>query len=640
MFDLFRSRDKVVRFMLGGILVIVSLSMLVYLIPGAGMPTMGTPQTVLAEVAGEKITAAEIERALQNQTRGQQIPAEVLRVFVPQLLDRNIAEHAIAYEARRLGMKVTDTDLARAIRSTPNLGTLPPDQYQMALQQMGYTVQEFETNMREQLYKLALYNVVMQGIVIPPKQVEDMYRTTNEKIKLSYIAFSPDKLKASVNATPADLQAYYDKNKGLLTVSESRDANLLIADQDKIAATIQIPDAQTLAYYNSHKDDFRTPERVKVRHILLQTTGKSPDEVKKIRAQMDDLLKQLKAGGDFAALAKKFSQDPGSAQNGGDLGWVTRGQMVKNFEAACFSVPPGQLSDIITTEYGFHILQVMEKQQAQLQPYDAVKAQIADNLKKQMVVDKLQSLADQAHSDLVKAPANGEQIAAKYGLDFVKASALQASSPLPAIGVSRELSDAINAAKKGEVTPVVQVAPTKLAMAVVTNVIAPHTPAMAEVEAQVKTQFEQQRAGQLANEKAQQALDMLNKNGGDLNAVAKSMGVEVKTSDAFTRNGAIEGVGNGAYFEKEFGKAVGSIVGPVNTGSSVVVAKIVDKVEPDPSQLAKERDKLIEQLKTKQQQEREALFADAIKTKLEQEGKIKYHKDAINQFVARYNGRG
>ncbi|HLJ48891.1 MAG TPA: peptidylprolyl isomerase [Bryobacteraceae bacterium] len=636
MFDLFRSRDKVVRYMLGGILVIVSLSMLVYLIPGAGMPSYGTPQTVLAEVAGEKVTASDIERALQDQTRGQQIPPDVIAVFVPQLIQRNISERAIAYQARHLGFQVTDADVARAIRSTPNIGSLPPDQYQATLAQMGYTVQEFENNMRERLYTLALYNVVMNGIVIPPKQVEDMYRKTNEKIKLTYIAFSPDKLKAGITPTPAELQAYYDGNKNMLKVPETRDASLLIADQDKIAATVQIPEEQLQGYYNSHKDDFRTPERVKVRHILLQTTGKSPDEVKKIRAQADDLLKQLKAGGDFAALAKKFSQDPGSAQNGGDLGWVTRGQMVKNFEAACFSVPPGQLSDIITTEYGFHILQVMEKQQAQLQPFDNVKAQIADSLKKQMVVDKLQSVADQAHSELVKAPMNGEQIAAKLGLDFVRANALQASGPLPVIGVNRDLSDAINSGKKGDVTAVVQVAPTKLAMATVTAVNPPHVPAMAEVEAQVKTQLVQQKSSQLANEKAQQALDMLKKNGGDFNAVAKSLGGEVKTSEPFTRNGAIEGVGNGAYFEKEFDKAVGTIIGPINTGSSVVVAKIVDKVEPDPTQLAKERDRLIEQLKAKQQQEREALFSDSIKTKLEQEGKIKYHQDAINQFIARY----
>ena len=635
MFDLFRSRDKMVRFMLGAILVVVSLSMLVYLIPGAGMPSYGTTDQVIAEIGKDKLTVSDVQRRLQEVFRGQQIPPDVVEVYVPTLLESMIGDRAEAYEANRMGFQVSDVELARVIRSMPQVGSLPPDQYRMAIEQMGYSVPEFESNLRKQLLANQLEDTAIH-IVVPPKEVEDMYRTANEKMKLSYIAFVPDKLKSGITATPADLQNYYTRMKGTFQVPETRNLALIIADQDKIAASLQIPDAQVQAYYDSHKDQFRTPERVKVRHILLQTTAKSPDEVKKIKAQAEDLLKQIKAGGNFADLAKKYSQDPGSAQNGGDLGWVVRGQTVKNFENTAFSLSPGQTSDVITTEYGFHILQVLEKEQAQLQPFDKVKAQIAADMKKQQVVDKVQQLADQARAELVKAPQNAEQIAAKLGLEYSKADDVRPGAPIPVIGSNKDFDAAVASLKKGEVTPVVQVSQTRLAMAAVEAVNPPRTPALSEIEAQVRAGFEAQRAQEIAREKGEQAANLLKSNGGDLNAVAKSMGAEVKTSDAFTRNGAIEGVGSASYFLNEFNKPVGSVIGPINAAGTVVVGKMIDKIEPDMGLLAKERDSILQQLKQKQAMQRQALFRDSIVTRLMQEGKLKIHRDAISQLVARY----
>ena len=157
---------------------------------------------------------------------------------------------------------------------------------------------------------------------------------------------------------------------------ETRDLQIIVADQAKVADTIQVTDAQVQAYYNAHRDEYRTPERVHARHILLSTANKPKDEVPKIQAQAEALLKQIKSGGDFAELAKKNSQDPGSAQKGGDLGWVSRGQMVKNFEDAVFTLKPNEISNVVTTEYGFHIIQVLEKQPAHLQTLDEVKPAI------------------------------------------------------------------------------------------------------------------------------------------------------------------------------------------------------------------------------------------------------------------------
>ncbi len=197
-----------------------------------------------------------------------------------------------------------------------------------------------------------------------------------------------------------------------------------------MADTIQVSDAQVQAYYNAHKDDYRTPERVHARHILLSITNKPKDEVPKIQAQAEALDKQIKAAADFAELAKKNSQDPGSAQKGGDLGWVSRGQMVKNFEDAVFTLKPNEISNVVTTEYGFHIIQVLEKQPAHLQTLDEVKPAIIATLKNQTVFDRMQDLADKAHAELVKAPQNAQQIATQLNLEFVDVPAYAPGSPI------------------------------------------------------------------------------------------------------------------------------------------------------------------------------------------------------------------
>src|SRR6185437_2356267 len=159
-------------------------------------------------------------------------------------------------------------------------------------------------------------------------EAEAEYHRRNDKIKIDYISYSPTKIAADIKPTPQQINDYWARNKGFFTVPETRDVQLIVADQAKVADTIQVSDTQVQAYYNAHKEEYRTPERVHARHILLSITGKSKDEVAKIKAQAEALDKQIKAGGDFAELAKKNSADTTSAVKGGDLGWVSRGQMV------------------------------------------------------------------------------------------------------------------------------------------------------------------------------------------------------------------------------------------------------------------------------------------------------------------------
>jgi peptidyl-prolyl cis-trans isomerase D len=374
MFDLFRSRAKAVRIMLGAMLAIVALSMLLYLIPGTGITAAdSSADQVVAEIGKSTVTVGQVQQQLRNALQNRRLPPEFASTYIPQLVDQAIAERAVSYEAQQLGIRVSDRDLADTLRSFP-FATLPMDQYQQYVeQQYGTTVPDFEENVRVLTYEDALNMIVTEGIIVTPAEAQAEYRKRYEKLKVDYIGFSASKVMADLKPTPEELNAYYAKNKGFYKVPETRNVQLIVADQAKVADTIQITDAQIQDYYNAHKDEYRTPERVHARHILLSTANKPKDEVPKIQAQAEALDKQVKAGGDFADLAKKNSQDPGSAQKGGDLGWVSRGQMVKNFEDAVFTLKPNEISNVVPTEYGFHIIQVLEKQPAHLQSLDEVK---------------------------------------------------------------------------------------------------------------------------------------------------------------------------------------------------------------------------------------------------------------------------
>ena len=387
MFDLFRSSQKSKRILLSCVLGVVAISMLLYLVPGAGQTTGRSDDNTVAEIGPEVVTTHDIELQIRNFAQGRTVPPEVLSAIIPEIVEGAITERAMAYDAGRLGFEVTDSELANNIRSTGQFGSLPPAQYRQAVeQQTNQTVAEYEHNYRLFLLSQAVQNIAMEGAVVSPAEVEAEFRRRNEMIRLDYIAFDPVRLGADLKPTQQELKDYYEKTKFAFSSPETRSVQLIVADQVKVAESIQVSDAQVLSYYNSHKDQYRTKERVKARHILISALNKPPSELPKLKAKAEDILKQIKAGADLGKLAEKYSDDKSNASKGGDLGWVMRGQMVAEFEKATFALKVGQISDVVSTNYGFHIVQVMEKEDAHLRPLDEVKGEILTALKGQTAV--------------------------------------------------------------------------------------------------------------------------------------------------------------------------------------------------------------------------------------------------------------
>lgn len=640
MFDLFRSRDKFVRYLLGGLLGLVALSLVITLIPGYGTPGAAREQ-VVAEIGGQALTVREVQTTIQSALRGRQVPSEMVQFYVPQLVDQMITERAVAYQAERMGFKVSDEELANAIRSMVAQyfpGDIKQEEYSRFLAQQGLSIPEFERNVRQNLLLLRLQNIALEGALVTPQEVEQEFQRRNNKIKVEYIKWTaPTDLKSQVNLSEADLKGFFETQKGQFTIPEKHSFNILIADEAKIGATFQVPDSELQAAYNSSIDRFRTPERVKVRHILIKTVGKNAAEQAAAEGKANDLLKQLRGGADFAELAKKNSEDPGSAVKGGDLDWVTRGQMVANFEKTAFSLAPKQLSDVIKTEYGFHIVQVTEKEQAHVKPFAEVKDQLATERKREAVFNRMQQMADQARAELQKDPKAAAQIAQKYGMSEYRVEKHAPGESVPEIGTSQELENSLSGVRAGQVSPVVQVAPTKLAVAAVTDVTPSHPAELAEVEGQVRERMTAMRVQQLVDQRRQQTLATL-KSATDLKAAAKQLGSEIKTTDFFAVEGTAEGIGAGSQLTEGFSKPVGSMVGPIAIGDQVILAKVVEKQNADMSKLAAEREAIVLALKRKRAAERKELFEDGLLTQLLKEGKVKKYPETINRVVQSYRG--
>ncbi len=510
--------------------------------------------------------------------------------------------------------------------------------YQGFLSQQGFTPAAFEQEQRESILVSRLENLEKQSLVISDDDARAEYRRKNVKVGLQYIAFDPKAFVSKVNANPAAVKAYFDKNRSLFRIPEKRSFDLIAGSTADYMLSAQVSDAQLQKDYQDSIDSFRTPERVRVRHILIKTQGKPKEEAPKLKAKAEDLLKQIKAGADFAELAKKNSDDPGSAEKGGEYGWMTRGQTVPNFEKAAFSLKPGEISGVIDTEYGYHIIQVEEHQDAHTQTFDEAKPQLLLEAKKQIAAETLRRNMDAAHNEILRNPSQAEIIAKKYGLKYFKIDNAANSAPLSELNTAPELSSAIFSSAKGTITDVVNLDQQgKAGFAVVTSVSPARNAEFNEVQADVMQHFATTEEERMAQEAAKTAAARAQK-GESLEALAKEYGLTVKTAAPFTADGAAEGIGSGTQLAAAFKANVGGIIGPVGTSTGQFVCKVTEKIPADMNQYAAAKAGIVQGLEQQKQTLQDPLFRDSIVTELKKRGKIKLNDAAISRIIGSYEG--
>jgi peptidyl-prolyl cis-trans isomerase D len=639
MFDLFRSRQKAVRYMLIGLLSIVALSMITYLIPGFGAPTAkSADEATLADIGNIKLSAQEVVVQMQRILQTGQLPQEMIDVYVPQIVDEMVQQRAIAYEFGRQGLTVSDDEVLVGLESAnPQYfkdGVLiSKDEYAQRLAAQGMTLQDMVDQMRRELIVRKVKNIVYSSILVPDKEVEDQYKHDKERATIKYIAFPPAKFHDQVTVTPQDLHAAFEAHRGEYFTPEKRTFQAVIVDQAKLEASMTISDAELQTVYNTSMDNFRMPERVKARHILIKTQGKSDAEKKAALAKAQDLLKQLKAGADFSQLAQKNSDDTSNAPKGGDLGWFVRGQMVGEFDKAAFALKQGDLSDVVNTEFGYHIIKVDEKEKARVKPFEEVKADLATELKKQRVTEKMQSTADQVHDALAKSPNSAADVAKKFGVEVVAVTDSTPGSPVPTLGTVPEIDSALTQMKPNDVSPILTLPANRLVVAVLNSRAAARPAIFEEVEGKVKDRIVNDKATLIAKEKAREAAEKL-RAGQDIDKVAKEYKLDVSSPAEFGPADSVEGLGQAVYVKDAFTQPVGTILGPKEIMNRDIVYTVTAKKQPDMAAFAAEKETIRSSIRQQKANERLGLFMDSVTAKLTADGKLKVNKELILKLAA------
>ncbi len=377
--------------------------------------------------------------------------------------------------------------------------------------QFNMGVQQFEQEVKSEIAQHKLLALINGAVSVSDKDVAEQVQKQGVKVKFDYAVLTLDDVKKQIKPTDAELKAFYDQNKQqyVNSIPEKLKARYILIDTAKLADKISVSPAQLQQYYQQHQDEYRIPETVTVRHILIKTPTPAADGkvdqkgVDAARTKAEDIEKQLKSGGNFADLAKKYSEDPGSAQNGGLLPPITRGRTVPEFEQAAFGTPVGQTTAVIRTSYGFHILHVEGKQEARLKPLDEVKAQIEPLIKQQQVAAQAQSVANTVQT--LARTVGFEKAANEKGLTIITTDFITQADPLPGVGAAKDLTSALFAAKKNDPPGTAQTS-QGYAIYQVTDIQPPQTPTFEQIKAQVEEQFKQQRAQLFAGAKNARAV--------------------------------------------------------------------------------------------------------------------------------------
>ncbi len=642
------------KVVLSGILLVFCAAMVVTLIPGGlGITdsfTGGPGKGVVATVSGDQITAPEVSREalqiIQQQYPQMAAQASMLMPFVArQAAQQLIDEKSLLIEAHRLGLRATDQEVKDDLQHGRYAATFFPEgnfvgqeKYEEMLQGAQMTVPQFEQLVKDELVLAKLRNLIGGGATVTDADIRQAFDKQGTKVKFEYAVLTKDSVMKELHPTDVELKAYYDHNKQLYnnSIPEKRKLSYVLVDTGRIANETQVTQQDLQAYYAQHRDEFRVPEQVNLRQILIKNPLPGADGkvdqngVEESRKKAEDVLKQLKAGGNFSDLAKKYSQDP-TGKDGGALGWVQRGSIpAPDVDKAAFSLPKGGTSEVINAGYAFVILHVDDKQDAHLKSLEEVKGQVEPGIKQQ----KAAAAADtQATALLTQARADGlDKAAAAKGLQVVTTDFVGRTDSLPGIGTSQPFMDAVFGQPEKS-PPDEAPLPQGYAIFQVQAVKPPATPTFEDIRTRVESEFKNERASQLLTQKTQELSDRSKANH-DLKKAAKELGATMKTSDFVLPDaqvpdvGAMSGPASVAFTLKP-----GEISGPITSGTTGAVLSVTEKQEPSDQDFAAKKDQIRDSLLQSKQSELFGLFVTSLRDRMTKSGKIKINQDEMNSLT-------
>lgn len=432
MFDSVRSNKKVVQ-------IILALIILPFAFWGVEsyIRNVGGSGDTVAKVGSGKISLGEFQGALREQQDrlrpmlGGRDPA---MLESPELrhavLENLIQRHLLDLQARDMRLSVSNEQLAGFIASVPQLqedGKFSPQRYEALIAAQNKSKSQFEYEIRHDMTIQQAIAAVGNATLVGRASADRWLAAQLEEREVSDVVLRADAYLKQVKVAPEAIKAYYEANTSKFQLPEQLRAEYLVLSRDRLVEQMAVTDEEIKSWYDGHPERYKQAEERRASHILIAADSKGgADAAKAAETRAADLLAQLKkAPGDFAKLAKQYSQDPGSATKGGDLDWFGRGAMVKPFEDAAFSLKEGQISDVVRSDFGFHIIRLTGVRPERSRPLAEVRQEIAADLKTQMAARKYAEIAEGFSNIVYEQSDSLAPAAEKYKLSVQKTDWLQ-----------------------------------------------------------------------------------------------------------------------------------------------------------------------------------------------------------------------
>ena len=592
---------------------------------------------VLATVNGREVLMGSYQRAYQSQVQslrsayGDKFDEGMLRQLgIPQrIVQQLVDEEAVLAEADRLGVSVSDAELQERIVRMPgfqeNGHFIGYARYQQILQFQRPPMRpsEFEATYRSELIAEKLQAAVTGWVRVSDNEVDEEYRHRNEKVKLDLAVFTANQFRAGIQPTDAELNAQFSAHPETYRMPEKRRVRFLLIDAGALRPKMVATDPEIEAKYKDNLSTYSTPDQIRASHILFKTEGKDEAAVKKVA---ESVLAKVKAGGDFAALAKQYSDDDLSKKNGGDLDYFGRGTMVKEFDEAAWALQPGQISDLVKSQFGFHIIKVVDKKAATTKTLAEVRPQLEDQIKLEKAQAEAQKTAD-ALTKEITTPADLDRVAKARGLTVGDSGLFARDEPLAGIGFAPAVSAQAFTMEKDKVSGELRTN-TGFTFIALTEIKPPAMPTLAEAKDKVRDDVIKIKAVDVAKAKAATMAQAASK--GNFAAAAKDAGVEVKSTDFVTRGTPYPEVGVSSTLDGAvFSMKAGDTTGPIPTDNAVVVAHVKERQDLNPANMSTERENVRAQLIEQRRGEFFAAYMAKAKAKL----KIGFNENAIRTII-------
>jgi peptidyl-prolyl cis-trans isomerase D len=566
---------------------------------GAGGPRSGnSPDTkgYAARVNGETISLREYDRAVYylqksyEQQMRQPLTDEMMvsMGLKKRALDSLIDQHLLMQEARRMHLAATPEEVRKRILEIPTLNPdgkfVGPELYtRYVTGALGFgSTAEFEDEIADEITIMKMESALTNGLVVSPKAALEEYKRVTENAKIRYVLYPASREAATTTVSPAEVQQYFQAHQADYQHSEQRAIKYLIADTARLRLQFNPTDSDLQKRYEATKEDFKHPEQAHILHILIKVAqGVPPALDAAAKAKADNIVKQLRAGADFAKLARENSGDPSSAMQGGDMNWVDKGATVEPFDTAAFSIPLNTISDPIRSqEFGYHIIKVLERRPEGYRSFEEVKpqlsAQMSDELAKNAARDEVARIATRLKQSKPKNAAEftalaNDKVSSNDTQWFGKADSipgLGSNAPLATWAFNAKVGDVgdITATARGPMIPYLyQIRPAGV-------------PPLDEIRAKVENDARMAKAREAAKATLAHALPAAN-----IDEVAKKVGLTAADTTV-TRQGYVSGfTGNTSELvSAAMSSTIGAVSGPITVGDGAVVFQVTEQKKVDP----------------------------------------------------------